>query len=112
MERAFATFSFDSVLQPVRTDGASFCFCANFCGFLRGGSVGFFPFRERITGLQTGLRTLSQRSMHVCGVVLSVCLAFAACKKNPRVVAPAAQETAKATPTPSATPVAQPINLK
>ena len=50
--------------------------------------------------------------MRLFGAVLSVCLAFASCKKNPRLAAPAAQEVAKATPTPSATPVPEPINLK
>jgi peptidoglycan/xylan/chitin deacetylase (PgdA/CDA1 family) len=50
--------------------------------------------------------------MRVFGAVLSICLAFAACKKNPQLVAPAAQEVAKATPAPSATPVPEPINLK
>jgi hypothetical protein len=48
---------------------------------------GFSPLRERIGGLQTGLRMLSKRSMRVFGAVLSVCLASAACKKNPQLVA-------------------------
>jgi hypothetical protein len=55
---------------------------------------------------------LLKRSMRVLSAVLSVGLAFAACKKNPRVVAPGAQEVAKAAPTVSATPVPEPINLK
>ena len=55
---------------------------------------------------------LSKRSMRVLGAVLSVGLAFAACKKNFQVVAPAAQEVAKAAPAPSVTPVPEPINLK
>jgi hypothetical protein len=46
------------------------------------------------------------------GVVLSVCIAFASCKKNPHLVAPAAQDVAKATSTPPATPVPEPVNLK
>jgi peptidoglycan/xylan/chitin deacetylase (PgdA/CDA1 family) len=50
--------------------------------------------------------------MRVLGAVLSVGLAFAACKKNFQVVAPAAQEVAKAAPAPSVTPVPEPINLK
>ena len=50
--------------------------------------------------------------MRVLGAVLSVGLAFAACKKNFQVVAPAAQEVAKAAPAVSATPVPEPINLK
>ena len=49
----------------------------------------------------------------VCSALsLSVCLVFAACKKNPQVVAPAAQEVAKATPAPSATPIPEPVDLK
>ena len=55
---------------------------------------------------------LLKRSMRVLGAVLSVCLAFAACKKNSRVVTPAAQEVVKAAPIVSATPVPEPINLK
>ena len=55
---------------------------------------------------------LLKRSTRVLGAVLSVGLAFAACKKNPRVVAPADQEVAKAAPAASATPVPKPINLK
>ena len=55
---------------------------------------------------------LSKRSIRVLGAVLSVGLAFAACKKNFQVVAPAAQEVAKAAPAVSATPVPEPINLK
>src|ERR1700675_1303419 len=55
---------------------------------------------------------LLKRSRRVLGAVLSVGLAFAACKKNSQVVAPAAQEVAKAVPTVSATPGPEPINLK
>ena len=44
--------------------------------------------------------------------VLSVCLAFAACKKSSRLAAPAGQDVAKATPAPSATPIPEPVNLK
>ena len=69
-------------------------------------------FRERIAGLQTGLRVLSKRSMRVFGAVLSVCLAFGSCKKNPQLVAPAAQQVAKATPAPPATSVPESVNLK
>ena len=58
------------------------------------------------------LRMLSKRSKRLSGVVLSVCIAFVSCKKNPQLVAPAAQEVAKATPTPPTTPVAEPVNLK
>jgi hypothetical protein len=68
--------------------------------------------RQRIQRLQTGLRMLSDRIMRFFGIVLSVCLAFAACKKSSRLAAPAGQEVAKATPAPSATPVPEPINLK
>jgi hypothetical protein len=49
--------------------------------------------------------------MRVLGAVLSVGLAFAACKKNFQVVAPAAQEVASRSAV-SATPVPEPINLK
>jgi Polysaccharide deacetylase/Transposase, Mutator family len=69
-------------------------------------------FASGIAGLQTRLRVLSKRSMRVFGAVLSVCLAFGACKKNPRLVTPAAQEVAKAAPVRSAIPVPEPINLK
>jgi hypothetical protein len=55
---------------------------------------------------------LSDRITRFFGIVLSVCLAFAACKKSSRLAAPAGQEVAKATPAPSATPVPEPINLK
>ena len=55
---------------------------------------------------------LSKRSMRVFGAVLSVCLAFGSCKKNPQLVAPAAQQVAKATPAPPATSVPEPVNLK
>ena len=58
------------------------------------------------------LRMLSKRSIRLSGVLLSVCLAFASCKKNPQLVAPAAQEVAKAAPVRSAIPVPEPINLK
>ena len=50
--------------------------------------------------------------MRFSGVVLSVCIAFASCKKNPQLVAPAAQEVAKAASTPPTTPMAEPVNLK
>ena len=58
------------------------------------------------------LRMLSKRSIRLSGVLLSACIAFASCKKNPQLVAPAAQEVAKATSTPPTTPVAEPVNLK
>ena len=38
--------------------------------------------RQPIQGLQTGLRMLSDPIMRFFGAVLSVCLAFAACKKE------------------------------
>jgi hypothetical protein len=47
--------------------------------------------------------------MRLLGAVFSICLVLTACKKNPRVAAPVARE---ATPAPSATPVAAPVNLK
>jgi hypothetical protein len=47
--------------------------------------------------------------MRLLGAVFSICLVLTACKKNPRVAAPVAQE---ATPAPFATPVAAPVNLK
>ena len=62
--------------------------------------------------MQTGLPMVSKRSMRVFAALLSLCLAFVACKKNPQVVAPAVPEVAKATPAPSATPIPEPINLK
>ena len=68
--------------------------------------------RQPIQGLQTGLRMLSDPIMRFFGAVLSVCLAFAACKKSSRLASPAGQEVARATPAPSATPVPESINLK
>jgi peptidoglycan/xylan/chitin deacetylase (PgdA/CDA1 family) len=50
--------------------------------------------------------------MRVFGALLSVCLAFAACKRHPRFGSSVAQEAGKATPTPSATATPEPINLK
>ena len=50
--------------------------------------------------------------MRLFAALLSLCLVFAACKKNPQVVAPAAQEVAKASPAPSATPLPESVNLK
>jgi peptidoglycan/xylan/chitin deacetylase (PgdA/CDA1 family) len=50
--------------------------------------------------------------MRLFAAALSVCLAFATCKKNPRLAAPPASEVAKATPAASVTPVPEPINLK
>ncbi len=59
------------------------------------------------------LRILSKRrSIRLFGAVLCICLAFSSCKKNPRVAGPVAQEAAKATPTPSATPLPESVNLK
>jgi peptidoglycan/xylan/chitin deacetylase (PgdA/CDA1 family) len=55
---------------------------------------------------------LSDRIMRFFGAVLSVCLAFAACKKSSRLGAPAGQEVAKATSVSSATPLPEAINLK
>jgi peptidoglycan/xylan/chitin deacetylase (PgdA/CDA1 family) len=56
-----------------------------------------------------GKKRLRKLSMRLLGAVFSICLVLTACKKNPRVAAPVAQE---ATPAPSATPVAAPVNLK
>jgi peptidoglycan/xylan/chitin deacetylase (PgdA/CDA1 family) len=50
--------------------------------------------------------------MRLFATLLSLGLVFAACKKNPQVVAHAASEVAKATPAASATPIPEPINLK
>ena len=50
--------------------------------------------------------------MRLFAALLSLCLVFAACKKNPQVVAPAAPEVAKASPAPSATPLPESVNLK
>ena len=47
------------------------------------------------------LRMLSKRSMRLFGGALAICLALTACKKKAQLVAPAAQEAAKATPAPS-----------
>ncbi|HEY5741538.1 MAG TPA: polysaccharide deacetylase family protein [Terrimicrobiaceae bacterium] len=47
--------------------------------------------------------------MRLFGGALAICLALTACKKKAQLVAPAAQEAAKATPAPS---VPEPINLK
>jgi peptidoglycan/xylan/chitin deacetylase (PgdA/CDA1 family) len=46
--------------------------------------------------------------MRLSAALLSLCLVFAACKKNPQAAAPA---IAQATPTPSATPTPEPVNL-
>ena len=51
------------------------------------------------------LRMLSKRSMCLSGAALAICFALTACKKKAQLVAPAAQEAAKATPAPSVTPV-------
>jgi hypothetical protein len=58
------------------------------------------------------LRMLSRRSMRLFGAALAICLALTACKKKAQLVAPAAQEAAKATPASSATPLREPVNLK
>ena len=58
------------------------------------------------------LRTLSKRSIRLFSAALAICLALTACKKKAQLVAPAAQEAAKATPASSATPLPEPVNLK
>ena len=58
------------------------------------------------------LRMLSRRLMRLLGAALAICLALTACKKKAQLAAPAAQEVAKATPAPSATPAPEPVNLK
>ncbi len=58
------------------------------------------------------LRMLSKRSMRLFSAALAICFALTACKKKAQLVAPAAQEAAKATPAPSVTPVPESINLK
>jgi peptidoglycan/xylan/chitin deacetylase (PgdA/CDA1 family) len=50
--------------------------------------------------------------MRLFGTLLCLCLAFPACKKNPKLGATAAPEVVKATPPPSATLVPEPVNLK
>ena len=50
--------------------------------------------------------------MRLLGAALAICLALTACKKKAQLAAPAAQEVAKATPAPSATPAPEPVNLK
>ena len=58
------------------------------------------------------LRMLSRRLTRLLGATLAICLALTACKKKAQLVAPAAQEVAKATPASSATPLREPVNLK
>jgi peptidoglycan/xylan/chitin deacetylase (PgdA/CDA1 family) len=96
MERAFATLSFGSVLQLVRTDVASF-WCFLFC--------------ERTPGCRGRFGCLGKRSIRLFAALLSLCVALAACKRNPRLVAPV-PEVAKTAPAPSATPIPGPVNLK
>ena len=50
--------------------------------------------------------------MRLFGAALAICVALTACKKKAQLVAPAAQEAAKATPASSATPLPEPVNLK
>jgi len=59
-----------------------------------------------------GALMLSKRSIGLFGLVLSICVAFAACKKHSQLAAPVVQEVARSTPAPSATPAPQPVNLK
>jgi peptidoglycan/xylan/chitin deacetylase (PgdA/CDA1 family) len=112
MERAFATFLSDRVLQPAKIDITSCCFCANCTGFSRGDIVRFFPFWKRTRGRKRGCDCLPKRSMRLFAAIFSLSLVFAACKKGPQVVAPAPHETAKASPAPSTTPVPEAVNLK
>jgi peptidoglycan/xylan/chitin deacetylase (PgdA/CDA1 family) len=58
-----------------------------------------------------GALMLSKRSIGLFGLVLSIFVAFAACKKHSQLAAPV-QEVARSTPAPSATPAPQPVNLK
>ena len=50
--------------------------------------------------------------MRLFSAALAICFALTACKKKVQVVAPAAQEVAKAAPAASVTPVPESINLK
>jgi peptidoglycan/xylan/chitin deacetylase (PgdA/CDA1 family) len=58
-----------------------------------------------------GALMLSKRSIGLFGLVLSIFVFFAACKKHSQLAAPV-QEVARSTPAPSATPAPQPVNLK
>jgi len=53
-----------------------------------------------------------RRSIGLFGLVLSIFVFFAACKKHSQLAAPVVQEVARSTPAPSATPAPQPVNLK
>jgi len=53
-----------------------------------------------------------RRSIGLFGLVLSIFVLFAACKKHSQLAAPVVQEVARSTPAPSATPAPQPVNLK
>jgi hypothetical protein len=65
MERAFAIFSSGRVLQPVKTDVTSCCFCANCSGFSRGDTVRSFPFCERTPDCKRDCGCLPKRSMRL-----------------------------------------------
>ena len=112
MERASASFSSDRFLQPVKTDVTSFRFRANFYRFSRGDGVRFFPFSEE-TRIANEIVDAFRNDQCVYLLLSSpFALVFAACKKNPRLLAPHAQEVARATPAPSSTPIPKPVNLK
>ena len=59
-----------------------------------------------------GALMLLKRSIGLFGLVLSILVFFAACKKHSQLAAPVVQEVARSTPAPSATPAPQPVNLK
>jgi peptidoglycan/xylan/chitin deacetylase (PgdA/CDA1 family) len=59
-----------------------------------------------------GALMLSKRSIGLFGLVFSILVFFAACKKHSQLAAPEVQEVARSTPAPSATPTPPPVNLK
>jgi peptidoglycan/xylan/chitin deacetylase (PgdA/CDA1 family) len=112
MKGAFAPCSTHFDLPMTRIDVASFSFYTFFRRFSRGSRERFLTFCDRVESLRTWRRLLSKRLLRAFGAVVSLSVAFAACKKNSQVPAPAVPEVAKATPIPSTTPAPNPINLK
>ena len=62
--------------------------------------------------MEGALMLSKRRSIGLFGLVLSIFVFFAACKKHSQLAAPVVQEVARSTPAPSATPAPQPVNLK
>jgi peptidoglycan/xylan/chitin deacetylase (PgdA/CDA1 family) len=65
-----------------------------------------------VVAMEGALMLSKRRSIGLFGLVLSIFVAFAACKKHSQLAAPVVQEVARSTPAPSATPAPQPVNLK